>query len=82
MSIWQRAPLLIRSWQGETVVFHRESGDTHLVDELTARVLRRLDAGALDEAQLAACLDVEGGADFRDMLNHLAASGLISCRSA
>ena len=31
--------------------------------------------------QLAACLDVEAGADFRDMLNHLAASGLISCRS-
>ena len=38
-----RAPLKWREWDGEWVVFHPDSGDTHLLDPFAARVLKRLE---------------------------------------
>ena len=81
MPVWQSAPLLMHAWADETVVFQRESGDTHLVDGFAARVLLCLQEGALDETDLAARLGVEAGTDFTDMLGQLAASGLITCQA-
>ena len=82
MPVWQCAPFLMQTWEGETVVFQRESGDTHLVDELTARVLRCLEGGPLAETRLADCLALRVEPDFQEMLRHLESSGLISCRTA
>ena len=78
MPVWQSAPVLMRTWADETVVFQRESGDTHLVDRYAGRVLLCLQDGALDEKDLAARLGVQAGVDFTDMLGQLAASGLIT----
>lgn len=73
----------MQTWDGEAVVFQRESGDTHLVDELTACVLRCLEGGGpLAETRLADCLDLRVEPDFQEMLRHLESSGLISCRTA
>lgn len=54
---WQwldRAPLAIHTWPGEpfALVFHPATGDTHLVDLLSAEVLRLLESGPLPEDQL------------------------------
>lgn len=81
MPVWHSAPLLMHTWANETVVFQRESGDTHLVDAGAARVLLCLQEGALDETDLAAWLGVQAGADFTHMLGRLAVSGLIACRA-
>ena len=81
MPVWQSAPLLMHTWADETVVFQKESGDTHLVDGLVAGALLCLQEGELDEADLAARLGVQTGTDFTAMLGQLAASGLIVCRA-
>lgn len=81
MAVWLRAPLLVRAWDDETVVYHRESGDTHLVDGLTAHVLQCLEITPLGEADIAACLDVEPGPELTALLTRLEASGLIACRA-
>jgi len=54
---WTLAPnaqLQWRSWEGETVVYHPPSGDTHILHPLAAEILRHLDGHTIDIAQLAA----------------------------
>ena len=48
------APLIWRSWdEGEYVVFHEASGDTHHVNLFTAALLRQLERANLDAHDLA-----------------------------
>ncbi len=47
-----RATLKWREWDGEWIVFHPDSGDTHLLDPFAARVLERLEAAPADAATL------------------------------
>ena len=46
--------LRLRQWDDEAVVYHRPSGATHLVDEVSALILRTLEQGAMSLAGLAA----------------------------
>lgn len=47
-------PLLWQSWgDNEHIVYSAASGDTHLVNEVTAEVLRQLERSELDFADLA-----------------------------
>ena len=51
--ISQRAPLLWRSWDDdEYVVYSAASGDTHLINEVTAEVLRQLERSELELSDL------------------------------
>lgn len=53
-----------REWGDEAVVFNSASGDTHLLDPLSARALRALIAtGPATAAALAAALASEAGAE-------------------
>ena len=42
------ADLHWRQWGDQHVVFHPASGDTHLLNDVTAELLRRLDEGPAD----------------------------------
>jgi PqqD family protein of HPr-rel-A system len=42
-----------RRWDGQHIVYHRQSGDTHLLNELAARILRRLEEGPAEPGELA-----------------------------
>jgi PqqD family protein of HPr-rel-A system len=75
-----------RSWdEDECVVFSDLSGDTHLVNRVTAEVLRHLERAELDLPELArrvaTALGTEPGADFEthlaQLLAHLDAIGLV-----
>ncbi len=48
--------LMWAQWEGEYSVFDPETGDTHLVNELPAEVLRQLAQASLTAAELAAVL--------------------------
>jgi len=49
-----KATLLWRSWDdNEHVVYSTASGDTHLINEVTAEVLRQLERSELDFSDLA-----------------------------
>jgi len=50
--------LLWKSWDGEFVVYNSGSGDTHLLDPLTAEVLKNIQQGPIAPAELAAKLFV------------------------
>ena len=61
-----------RCWDDEHVVFDPLSGDTHVLNEIAALALKRLDAGALDcsdlSERIAAELDLQADeAMFRHM---------------
>ena len=48
------APLIWRSWDdGEYVVYSATTGDTHLLNEVTAEVLRQLERSDLEFSDLA-----------------------------
>lgn len=51
--IASRAPLLWRGFDSEWVVFHPDSGDTHLLDPVAAATLRLLEVGPASAATLA-----------------------------
>lgn len=54
---WQAiggADLLWRAWDDGHVVYNTGSGDTHLLDETAAEVLRALQRGPMDVTALAA----------------------------
>lgn len=72
----------VRSWDGEHVLYHPGSGDTHLLDDDAMRVLEALRAGPASAAQLAARLAPdedaqEGGAQALALAAGLAALGLL-----
>jgi PqqD family protein of HPr-rel-A system len=62
-------PLLWRSWgEGEYVVYHTGSADTHHLNEVGAEVLRQLDGRPVNVEELtvrvAESLDCEAGEEF------------------
>ncbi len=62
--VWRvasRTPLRWRGWDGEWVVYHPDSGDTHLLDPLAAEALRSLEASPAGAAALVERL--AGGTD-------------------
>lgn len=84
--ISQGAPLLWRNWDdGEYVVYSTASGDTHLINEVTAEVLRQLERSELAFSDLvgkvAQALGIEGDGQFEShvarLLVHLDRIGLI-----
>ena len=77
--------LLWRSWSpDEFVVYHRESGETHLLNALTAFVLRTLRSESLNSTELAGRAADEFGPEFENaeqelehLLGHLDELGLV-----
>ena len=72
----------VREWDGEFVVYHAPSGDTHLLNEPGMRVLNSLCAQpATEEELLNSFSDVvdsrELAADIDELLQQLARLGLI-----
>ena len=54
---WTLAPnadLQWRSWEGEAIVFHPPSGDTHILHPLAAQALRYLEHHHADAAMITA----------------------------
>jgi len=85
-TIRQGGQLEWRSWgDDEYLVFDAASGDTHLVNLVTAELLRLLEASALDEQELcvmlAESIQVEDDARLRssiaDLLGYLDRVGLV-----
>ena len=77
--------LRVRRWDDEAVVYDDRSGNTHLLDDRSARILERLLAGSAGLAELAA-LDAGAGpergsrerreAAVEDVLSRLAREGI------
>ena len=63
-----RTPLRWRGWGGEWVVFHPDSGDTHLLDPLAADALRSLEASPASAAALAERLSRSAASPAEEML--------------
>ena len=72
------ASLRWRSWEGEHVVYHCESGDTHLLNPAAAEALKFLEtrpAGADDLAEhVAARLSLAAGGQLRREMAELLAA--------
>jgi PqqD family protein of HPr-rel-A system len=61
---WQLSLLVVlhwRCWDNEWVVYNQGSGDTHLLDTVTAYTLMALEEGAATPAQLLMQLDLSQG---------------------
>lgn len=77
--------LIWRDWADGTIVYHCQSGDTHRLHEVAARVVRAIEDAprSLDEiatlvAEAAACsLNDETRAQTRELLRGLHARGLV-----
>ena len=53
-ALTRQAPLIWQSWDdNEYVVYSSASGDTHLINEVTAEVLRQLERSELEFSELA-----------------------------
>jgi PqqD family protein of HPr-rel-A system len=64
-----------RTWDDEHVVFHPPSGDTHLLNDFTAEVLRALEECPATESELtqllsAACTTPHES-DLREQINNV-----------
>lgn len=57
-----------KSWanEAETAVFHHQSGQTHLLDELAAWVVKLVDTQPLLKSEIAGQIREEFGADLPD----------------
>ncbi len=55
-SLVEDAELLTREWEGQIVLYHGGTGNTHLLDGQAAVIFNRLRQGAATEGQLAALL--------------------------
>jgi PqqD family protein of HPr-rel-A system len=55
--------LLRREWEGEFVIFHAVTGETHLFSGFAARVFAALERGPLGEADLQAMAREAGVSD-------------------
>ena len=65
-----------RVWGDEFLVYNAGSGDTHLLDSLSAKVLEALEESSLSTSQLAELLRVKAGSGSeQDLSFHL--SGLL-----
>jgi PqqD family protein of HPr-rel-A system len=56
---WVSRPLLWKQWGDELVVYDIESGNTHLISPVAAKILRRLDQQPSTLAQVAEYLTSE-----------------------
>ncbi|ANM30194.1 hypothetical protein ABI59_12335 [Acidobacteria bacterium Mor1] len=66
------ADLHWRAWDDQYVVFHPPSGDTHLLNEAAARLLRRLHEGPATIADLVAAVEGIGDEAVPDMPKRVA----------
>jgi PqqD family protein of HPr-rel-A system len=77
--------LLWRSWESEHIVYNTGSGDTHLVDSISALLLKSLEPGPLSEEDLASLVRHRVASDShqdaatfaRQLLEQFHALGLI-----
>jgi PqqD family protein of HPr-rel-A system len=61
------ADVAMRTWDEQTVAYHRRSGDTHCLDRVASALLARLaQAGTLDEAALGAAVESAASPEARD----------------
>ena len=72
--IGKSAPLIWRSWDAnEYVVYSPASGDTHLINEMTAEVLRQLERSDLEFSDLARSVAESLGAELDPQIDsHIA----------
>ena len=84
--IANREAVIWRAWDAdECVVYHRLSGETHLLNAVTASVLRALEQRAMSVGELFDAIAVEFGSDdpeayrtsLAQLLTHLDDLGLI-----
>lgn len=83
--VWRAAKLLTKSWEDGLVVYHLDSGNTHLLNPIAGQVLKLLADGPADATsiarQLAGQIDLDSDAELDDnvlsLLNHLDSLGLI-----
>ena len=65
----------IQSWGQESVVYHPQSGDTHLLDVAAAHIIQSLSKNKCDTATLcaglASQLDVDINGDFEAYVDEL-----------
>jgi PqqD family protein of HPr-rel-A system len=91
--LWHLNPLVDLSWkrwEEEWVVFDSGSGQTHLMDALTAATLMTIEVGEIDFSGLAAqtseTLMINDGPELHkalnDIVNRLVAVGLISSQTS
>lgn len=76
--------LLWQAWDDGEVVYHRGSGDTHLIDEAAADVLRALGRRPMDVGALASLVgpaldypEADAEAYVRELLKELARLALV-----
>ncbi len=69
--------LRLRQWDDEAVVYHRPSGATHLVDEVSALILQALEQGAMSLAGLAAHVGEVLGAGSQEELEQITGERLV-----
>ena len=50
---WRAVELLWREWEGDSVVFNVNSGNTHLLNSTTVEVLRLLEKEALSTGEIS-----------------------------
>ena len=50
---WRAVELLWREWEGESVVFNVNSGNTHLVNPTVVEVLRMIEKDALTPCEIS-----------------------------
>ena len=58
---WKTPELIWRSWEGESVVYHVQSADTHLLNPTAAIVLQRLQQSPATSLELTEQLAVTNG---------------------
>lgn len=63
---WLSRSLLWKQWADESVVYNIESGNTHLINPIAARILRRLEQQPSTVLQLAEYLAAEVNVDADD----------------
>ncbi len=88
--VWRAANLLTKSWPDGVVVYHIDSGNTHLLNPTAGQVLAFLTDTPADSTTIARLLaekiDLESNAELEynvtSVLNHLDAIGLIEPVSA
>lgn len=81
--------LLWYEWETEYTIFDRNSGETHLINELPAQILRHLSERPASSPELAAKLahlcevenDKSWAAQTSGIINNLAALGLVEALS-
>ena len=83
--VWRAATLLTMSWEDGVVVYHVDSGNTHLLNPVAGQVLKILAAAPADSTtiahQLAREINVASDSELdytiSCLMNHLDSLGLV-----